>query len=212
MRAVTADTNIKLIINQPINKMKETVIKPRNCAECGTLFYPRSITAAHALYCCKSCKKRVERRRAKELKRERERMRIAEQIPDSQSYLSVSEAVSIFQVSQRALYRKIEEGTIECVRFSSRKIRIKRSILEGLFPTRKEHKVAEPLKPKPRLYRLEPEDCYTIGEITEKFRIGETTVYTNIRKYHIPMRQIGRFVYVPKNDVEEFFHINDKKK
>ena len=45
-----------------------------------------------------------------------------------------------------------------------------------------------------KLYNLELEYCYTIGEITAKFGITEGTVYKHIRKSSIPIRQIGKFV------------------
>ena len=34
-----------------------------------------------------------------------------------------------------------------------------------------------------KTYRLEPEDCYTIGEIAKKFAFHDSTVYLHIRKY-----------------------------
>ena len=58
-------------------------------------------------------------------------------------------------------------------------------------------------KPEPKLYSMEPEDCYTIGEITEKYGISEKTVYEMIRRRGIPIRQIGRFVYAPKKKIEK---------
>ncbi len=185
--------------------MKETILKPRKCAECGTLFVPRSVLSSNAFYCCKACQKAAANRRAKERVREGLREALASLVPDAQNYISVAEAVAIFQVSRTALYLKIETNKIPVVRISKNKIRLKRSDLAALYPTRKEQKNAEPLKPKAKLYRLEPEDCYTIGEINEKFHMGDTTIYTNIRKYHIPMRQIGRFVYVPKSEIDELF-------
>ena len=59
--------------------------------------------------------------------------------------------------------------------------------------------------PKKRLYSLEPEGCYTIGEVSKKYRISESTVYSNLRRHSIPMRQIDRFVYVPKFDIDKIF-------
>jgi predicted DNA-binding protein YlxM (UPF0122 family) len=64
--------------------------------------------------------------------------------------------------------------------------------------------VQEPA-PKKKLYSLEPEDCYTIGEIAKKFRINDSTVYAHIRKYSIPTRQIGNFVYAPKSEIDKLY-------
>ncbi len=75
--------------------------------------------------------------------------------------------------------------------------------LMGILPLREEPVDARQTLPKP--YNLEPEDCYTIGEIAEKFAIAESTVYSHIRKYSIPIRQIGRFVYAPKSEIDRIY-------
>ncbi len=58
---------------------------------------------------------------------------------------------------------------------------------------------------EPKLYNLEPEYCYTIGEITAKFGITEGTVYKHIRKFSIPIRQIGNYVYAPKSEIDQLY-------
>ena len=75
--------------------------------------------------------------------------------------------------------------------------------LMKLYPLRK--KTLTKPKPIAKLYSLEPKDCYTIGEITEKFLVNESTVYLHIRKYSIPTRQIGNFVYVPKKEIDNLY-------
>lgn len=55
------------------------------------------------------------------------------------------------------------------------------------------------------MYRMEPEDCYTIGEIAKKFRLDDSTVYLHIRKYSIPTRQIGNYVYAHKKSIDELY-------
>ena len=59
--------------------------------------------------------------------------------------------------------------------------------------------------PLPKKYSLEPEDCYTIGEISKKYHLDDSTVYLHIRKYSIPTRQIGNFVYVPKKEIDNLY-------
>lgn len=55
-----------------------------------------------------------------------------------------------------------------------------------------------------KLYSLEPKDCYTIGEISKKYKVNDSTVYAHIRKYSIPTRQIGNYVYVPKKKLTTY--------
>ena len=68
-----------------------------------------------------------------------------------------------------------------------------------------------PLDPNPRkpvtMYRMEPEDCYTIGEVSKKlhFYLESITVYAHIRKYSIPTRQIGNYVYAHKASIDKLY-------
>lgn len=182
-----------------------TAILPKKCAECGSLFRPRSVYSSFAIYCCKECSKNAANRRAKEKIIEAQRDAIVSQIEEGQQYLSIREALALFEVSRPYLYLLIRRGEIPALKTGPHKTRVKKTDLEQIFVTRKDYKNAEPL-PKRQPFYLEKEDCYTIGEIGERFRVGESTVYTNIRKYHIPTRQFGRFVYAPKKVVEKYFN------
>lgn len=185
--------------------MRETVLKPRKCAECGSLFTPRSILSTNARYCCKACSNKAAHRRATQARRDLQRNIIASQVSDVQSYISLPEAIALYQVSKSVLYRNIKRNKMHSIRISERGIRIKRDDIATLYPTRKEHKEAVPVKPEPTLYNMERENCYTIGEIAEKFHINDSTVYTNIRKHHIPTCQYGRFVCAPKPAIDKLF-------
>ena len=57
-----------------------------------------------------------------------------------------------------------------------------------------------------KLYSLEPEDCYTIGEISKKFGISDSSVHKHIRKFSIPIRQIGSYVYAPKSEIDNIYN------
>ena len=63
--------------------------------------------------------------------------------------------------------------------------KIKRSDIEQMFP---EVQAQEIIKQEPKLYSLEPKDCYTIGEIARKYHVDESTVASHIRKSSIPTR------------------------
>ena len=81
---------------------------------------------------------------------------------------------------------------------------IKRSEMERLFLNRQES-IVEKEKPVPKTYSLEPEDCYTITEICEKYHINDSSVWAHVRKYSIPSRQIGNYVYVPKQEIDNLY-------
>lgn len=76
--------------------------------------------------------------------------------------------------------------------------------MEKLIPTRDAIK-AEKAKPMPKLYNLEPENCYTVGEICKKYHINDSSVWAHVRKYSIPSRQIGNFVYIPKEEIDNLY-------
>ena len=72
-----------------------------------------------------------------------------------------------------------------------------------MFPKRFEKpKKGKDLVP---LYNMEPENCYTIGEICKKYRLNDSSVWAHIRKYSIPSRQIGNYVYVPKKEIDKLY-------
>ena len=41
--------------------------------------------------------------------------------------------------------------------------------------------------------------------ICKKYKVNDSTVYTQIRKYGIPTRQIGNYVYVPKSEIDNLY-------
>ena len=129
---------------------------------------------------------------------------IARQIPDIREYISVKEAVAMFGVERNTLYRLIKSGRIPAVNIGTRIIRIKRSDMENRFLTRPES-IAEKERPNPKLYSMEPEDCYTITQVCEKYHINDSSVWAHVRKYSIPSRQIGNYVYVPKQEIDNLY-------
>ena len=59
--------------------------------------------------------------------------------------------------------------------------------------------IPEPLK------EYKPEDCYTIGEVQKKFGISEKTLYSAIKRLNIDKIPIGKYVYVPKEQIDKVF-------
>lgn len=84
-------------------------------------------------------------------------------------------------------------------------MRIDREAIEKMFSVQKNTSVKKESS-EIRLYRFEPEDCYTIGEISGKFGISDSSVYKHIRKFSIPIRQIGKYVYAPKSEIDNIYN------
>ena len=173
----------------------------RKCKVCGKVFLVKKLDSQ---FCSKRCGD-VYRKRIKDANKREERLsEIILHIPDAREYISVKEAVAIFGVERDTIYRLIKKGKIPAINLGTRLTRIKRDELEKLLPTRQEIK-KESEKPFPKLYSLEPEDCYTVGEICKKYHINDSTVWSHVRKYSIPSRQIGNYVYIPKEEIDNLY-------
>lgn len=172
----------------------------RKCENCGAVFIAKTIDSR---FCSKKCSEQACKRRRAEEKRNAQLDAIADSIPDAREYITVPEAIAMFAIGRNTLYRLIHTGAIPSINLGERLTRINKEELMKIAATRKE--VLSDNKPLPKRYSLEPEDCYTIGEISEKFHVNDSTVYAHIRRFSIPTRQIGNFVYVPKSEIDELY-------
>ena len=173
----------------------------RKCSVCGKVFIAKTL---ESVYCSTKCGKLAYKRRKEIEAREKKLALIANMVPTIREYISVKEAVAIYGVERGTLYRLIKQGRIASINIGIRLTRIRRSDLDHLFMKRlKANEVKE--TPAPKLYSLEPEDCYTIGEICDKYHINDSSVWAHVRKYSIPSRQIGNYVYVPKEEIDNLY-------
>jgi len=173
----------------------------KTCEVCGKTFLAKTI---YSKYCSDRCSQTAYRRKKRDEKMEQLRKEKIATIPDERIYISIPEAVAMFGVGRDTLYRLIRKGKLPAVNLGERLIRISRAHIESMFskidvqqPQVKKSIAVEP--------SFNPEDCYTIGEITEKFGISASTVDKTIRKNSIPKRQIGKYVYVPKSEIDKLF-------
>jgi len=173
----------------------------RKCKICGNIFIAKTL---ESWYCSGKCSKIAWKRKKDERDRNQRLDEIVKKIPKAQDYIKVSEAYAMFDISTDTIYRLIRMNKISHINLGKKQIRVSKSELVSMFPLRQEQ-IKDKEKPLPKRYSLEPEDCYTIGEIAEKYHMNESTVYLHIRKYSIPIRQIGNFVYVPKKEVDELY-------
>ena len=172
----------------------------RKCPICGEEFMAKTI---ESFYCSPACSKVAWKRKHDEEERNKRLDEVVKTIPKDQELIKVSEAYALFGISRDTLYRLIRKGSISHVNLGTNQIRLNKKELMELYPLRPKATA----KPKPivKLYSLEPKDCYTIGEICKKFTVNDSTVYKHIRKYSIPTRQIGNYVYVPKKEIDNLY-------
>ena len=110
----------------------------------------------------------------------------------------------MFGISRDSIYRLIKLNRISSIKRKGAKIKVSKTELMKLYPLRQSPLDTNPRKPV-TMYRMEPEDCYTIGEISKKFHLDDSTVYAHIRKYSIPTRQIGNYVYAHKKSIDKLY-------
>ncbi|CAC9974379.1 helix-turn-helix domain-containing protein [Flavobacterium panici] len=177
----------------------------KQCLNCGEEFLPKTVTS---VYCSHVCSKKAYKQKMKRLKIEEELKALTDKIPENRAFISVPEAGMLFGIANKSLYRLVYQGKIPSINLGTRLIRIDRRVMEEMFSPSRSLPQAE-TAPKKKLYSLEKEDCYSIGEIAQRFQISEGSVYSHIRKYSIPTRQIGKHVYAPKSEIDNLYNGND---
>jgi len=140
---------------------------------------------------------RYNRRRAKEAEHKQKLLENSiDKIAEIQTrpFISVSEATVLFGISKDTIRRLIKAGKIPAYNLGQRLTRVSRVYIEAMFTA-----VDLPEEPEKEPVRMQYDknECYNIAEVSEKFGVSPSTVNKTIRKYSIPRRQIGKYVYVP---------------
>ena len=178
---------------------KLKITKP--CEYCGKSFEAKTVTTR---FCTNDCGHKADNARKKAARQEAKQQELIDKIPNNRPYISIAEAVLLFNVSRDTIYRLIRMGKIPAINLGERLTRISRSHIETMFaPLAITPTIPEVQQLKKMDYSQD--ECYTIGEITEKFGISPSTVSNTIRKNSIPKKQIGKFVYVPKVEIDKIF-------
>lgn len=180
---------------------------PKICEHCEKPFEAKTVTTR---FCSSTCANKSGRARKQQAKEFEQKQTILEQSANqiaqiqTRPYISISEAVFLFGISKDTIHRLIKAGKIPAINLGQRLTRISRTHVESMFTavSLPEQKTQEQQTVK---LQYEPSECYTIGEISEKYGVSLSTVDKTIRKNSIPKRQVGKFVYVPKIMIDKIF-------
>ena len=173
---------------------------PKVCEHCGKAFEAKTVITR---FCSDTCNNASLRKRKKQAFEEERKQQILQEsaatIAEIQTrpYISIAEAVILFGISKDTIRRLIRAGKIPAVNLGQRLTRISRAHIEAMF-TAVAIPEEKPQEQQPIKVQYEPSECYTIGEVSEKYGVSLSTVDKIIRRNSIPKRQVGRFVYVPK--------------
>ena len=176
---------------------------PKVCECCGKPFEAKTVTTR---FCSHSCATKSGReRKKKKLLLDQMKDKIAE--VQARPYISVSEASVLFGISKDTIRRLIKAGRIPAVNFGKRLTRVSRIHLEMMFTA---VELPEKSEQNSKL-EYKQNECYTIGEVSEKFGVSLSTVNNTIRRFSIPKREVGKYVYVPKEQINKVF-LNPKNR
>lgn len=182
---------------------KSTLQIPRVCPQCGCTFLAKTVKT---VYCSEDCSRLVQYEKRK---RER-RQKVLDRIKTAGTeYITISQALQIFNTTRSTIRRLIMKRRVSFRRLSPRKTFVSVKSLEALFPLRPESQVEVK---QSHTFDMRPDHCYTIGEISQRFQVTEYSVYKHIRQFSIPTRQVGRFVYAPKTEIDKLYGNKKSKK
>lgn len=172
---------------------------PKICVYCGNTFLAKTIKT---MYCSRKCAWSA----CNEKRKQERGQKMLNLIKASgRNYITITEALLIFITSRNTVHRLIRSKAIRCIRISPKRVLVCVNDLETLFPLKPE-KLVIVKKKRSLVFDMDPERCYTIGEITKRFKVTERSVYKHIRQYSIPIRQVGNYVYAPKAEIDKLYN------
>lgn len=171
------------------------------CERCGREFTARTTVTRFCSHTCSSraYKDRIRKGTVERIKTETIRIKTKE-IGEIQArdVLTVSEVAALVGCSRRTAYRLTAAGTIKSANLGQRLTRIRRSEVDSFLSL--------PAKPAPQEKEYDISECYTVGEALRIFGISDKTLRDIVKRNNIPKFQRGKFVYIPKELLNEIFN------
>ena len=182
---------------------KSTLQIPKVCPLCGCTFLAKTVKT---VYCSEKCSYTAQNEKRKQDRKQR----VLDNIKATGTeYITIKQALQIFTTTRSTIRRLIMKHRVSYRRPSPRKTFVSVKSLETLFPLRPESQVEAK---QSHTFDMRPDHCYTIGEISQRFQVTEYSVYKHIRQFSIPTRQVGRFVYAPKTEIDNLYSNKKSKK
>ena len=178
---------------------------PKICEQCGKAFEAKTVITRFCTTACANKSGKERKKQAKEAERKQTLLKeSAEKIAQMQTrpYISITEATILFGISKNTIHRLIKAGKVPAFNLGERLTRVSRKHLEEMFTA---VEIPEEPKEKPMKLHYEKDECYTINEISQKYGVSLSTVDNVIRRNSLPKRQIGNYVYVPKELIDKAF-------
>jgi excisionase family DNA binding protein len=190
--------------------MSSNIKVQRICQFCHKEFVARTTVTK---YCSHKCGSRAGKARARLGKiqashNEMVNLVIREEVDlTKQVFLTVKQAARMLNSSPKSVYNMIDSGRLPAARMSSRKTWIRRCDIDELFSSKQP---LVDLRPLIAERPLRVQDCYTIGEVQEKFGISDSGLNNLLKRHEVPRLTKGWFVYVPKKEIERLLKAKDQ--
>jgi len=178
---------------------------PKICEQCGKPFEAKTVVTRFCSPICVNKSGKEKKRESKDVERKQSILeQSTNQIAQIQTrpYISITDATVLFGISKDTIRRLIKAGKIPAVNLGQRLTRVSRLHIEAMFT---EVVLPEEPKEQPVKLRYNESECYKITEVSEKFGVSPSTVNKTIRRNSIPRRQVGKFVFVPKEQIDRIF-------
>ena len=180
--------------------MSSNIRIQRICQQCNNEFTAKTTVTK---YCSLKCSQKAYKFRARKKKidqSDKETTQIKHKPYkdlNNKEFLSVQEASQLLGCSKHTIYRSIKAGNLPSLNLNIKKTIIKRNDIDNLFLLKTPE---QPEQVDKRTYNIE--DCYYINEVLEKYKIGEQTLQSLIKRNDIQKIKKGKFVYVPKDEID----------
>ena len=184
--------------------MSSNIKIQKHCEYCGKEFTAKTTVTR---YCGDDCSKRAykARKRAEKINTaivevKEKKQKTVKPIEDlsNREFLTVTQVSKLIGCSRQNVYKMINGGKLKGTNILKKKTIILRKDLDRLFMQQQE-------QPTPKTKQYDISECYTIGEVQEKYNISQTALQNIIKREAIPKFQKGKFVYVPKELIENIF-------
>lgn len=183
--------------------MSSNISIQKVCEYCGKDFTAKTTVTR----CCSDdCAKKAykARKRAEKINNAIEVVEVKKQkkvntIEDlrEREFLTAKEVSILLNCSVRSVYYYISSGILEATNLGNRLTRIKRSNIDKLFNNN--------LKRQPKEKQYNVSECFSISEAQKKYNISESALQKIIQREEIPKIKQGKFVYIPKELIDEVF-------
>lgn len=189
--------------------MSSNITIQRICQNCKNEFTAKTTVTK---FCSMKCSKASWRNEKRSIKIDNSNIktRLTKTAPiedlKAKEFLTVKNVATLLNCSVRSVYYYIDNGTIHAINLGERITRIKRTEIDKLFeriqnpPTE-----APPIPIEAKEYEIE--DYYTVTEVQTKYNISQSGLYLLMQKNNIPKIKKWRYVYVPKELIDNLFKL-----